>query len=108
MAVTAIALVFLLCGDLLPASRGVADSIRGVLQNMLQKNMRSEWGGWVTASICFGFAHITNGGFPNWRYVVLATIAGFFYGYAWRKTGSIFGSALVHTMVDFFWLALFR
>ena len=82
---------------------------RGVLQNMLQKTMRSDLGGWITASILFGLAHITNGGhFPNWRYVLLATIAGFFYGYAWRKTGSIFGSAMVHAMVDFFWLALFR
>jgi uncharacterized protein len=81
---------------------------RGVLQNMLQKTMRSDWGGWITASVAFGLAHITNGGFPNWRYVLLASIAGFVYGFAWRKTGSIFGSALVHTMVDFFWLALFR
>lgn len=81
---------------------------RGILQNMLQKTFRNDLAGWIVASVAFGFAHITNGGFPNWRYVFLASIAGFGYGYAWRKTGSIFGSALVHTSVDFFWLALFR
>jgi uncharacterized protein len=81
---------------------------RGLLQNMLSKSLGSERGGWVLASILFGFAHITNGGFPNWRYVLLASIAGFFYAYAWRKTGSIFASALVHAAVDFFWHILFR
>jgi membrane protease YdiL (CAAX protease family) len=47
-------------------------------------------------------------GFPNWRYVVLASIAGFFYGWTWRKTGSIFASALLHAAVDITWHFLFR
>jgi len=81
---------------------------RGLLQNMLARASNSDLAGWWTASIIFGFSHITNMGFPNWRYVLLASIAGFFYGWTWRKTGSIFASALVHAAVDVMWHLLFR
>jgi uncharacterized protein len=81
---------------------------RGLLQNMLSRVSNSDLAGWWTASILFGFSHITNIGFPNWRYVVLASIAGFFYGWTWRKTGSIFAPALVHAAVDVTWHFLFR
>jgi len=81
---------------------------RGLLQNMLARASKSDLAGWWTASILFGFSHITNMGFPNWRYVLLASIAGFFYGWTWRKTGSIFTSALVHASVDVMWHFLFR
>ena len=81
---------------------------RGLLQNMLSRASNSELAGWWTASILFGFSHITNMGFPNWRYVLLASIAGFFYGWTWRKTGSIFASALVHAAVDATWHFLFH
>ncbi len=81
---------------------------RGLLQNMLSRASNSELAGWWRASILFGFSHITNMGFPNWRYVVLASIAGFFYGWTWRKTGSIFASALVHAAVDITWHFFFR
>jgi membrane protease YdiL (CAAX protease family) len=81
---------------------------RGLLQNLLARASKSELAGWWTASLLFGFSHITNLGFPNWRYVLLASIAGFFYGWTWRKTGSIFASALVHAAVDVLWHLLFR
>ncbi len=80
---------------------------RGLLQNFLSRLSRSETVGWIAASIVFGFSHITNMHFPNWRYVLLATIAGLFYGWAWRKTGSIFASAIVHASVDVLWHFLF-
>ena len=81
---------------------------RGLLQNMLARSAKSEMAGWWTASVVFGFSHITNLGFPNWRYVILASIAGLFYGWTWRKTGSIFASAIVHALVDVIWHFLFR
>lgn len=81
---------------------------RGLLQNLLGKACKSEMAGWWTASVLFGFSHITNLGFPNWRYVILASIAGLFYGWTWRKTGSIFASAIVHAAVDVTWHFLFR
>ena len=81
---------------------------RGLLQNFLSRASKSDLAGWWTASVFFGFSHITNGGFPNWRYVFLASIAGIFYGWTWRKTGSIFASALVHAGVDATWHFFFR
>lgn len=81
---------------------------RGLLQNMLARSAKSETTGWILASVLFGFSHITNTRFPNWRYVILASIAGLFYGWTWRKTGSIFASAIVHALVDAFWHFLFR
>jgi membrane protease YdiL (CAAX protease family) len=81
---------------------------RGLLQNMLARASKSDLAGWWSASILFGFSHINNMGFPNWRYVFLASIAGFFYGWTWRKTGSIFASALVHAAVDVMWHFFFR
>ena len=81
---------------------------RGLLQNLLARASKSELAGWWTASVLFGFSHITNLGFPNWRYVILASIAGLFYGWTWRKTGSILASAMVHAAVDAAWHFLFR
>ena len=82
---------------------------RGLLQNSISRTLSSETGGWFAASVIFGLAHITNNGvFPNWRYAILATIAGIFYGRAWRKTNSIFTSAIVHAFVDTIWHLTFR
>jgi CAAX protease family protein len=80
---------------------------RGLLQNLLSKSSKSDLAGWWTASVLFGFSHIPNGGFPNWRYVLLASIAGLFYGWVWKKTGSLFASALLHAAVDVLWHFLF-
>jgi membrane protease YdiL (CAAX protease family) len=79
---------------------------RGMLQNLLSKSFRNETAGWIVASGLFGLSHIVHG-FPNWRYVLLASIAGLFYGYAWKKTGSMTGSCLVHALVDTVWHTLF-
>jgi len=80
---------------------------RGLLQNMLSRTMKNENAGLIAASVIFGLAHIANGGFPNWRYALLATFAGLCYGFTWRKTGNIFAAALVHTTVDIIWHMLF-
>jgi membrane protease YdiL (CAAX protease family) len=81
---------------------------RGLLQNMLSRKINSDLAGWCAASLLFGLSHITNGRFPNCRYALLATVAGFFYGWTWRKTGSIFASAIVHALVDAAWHFFFR
>ena len=58
---------------------------RGLLQNFLSKASKSDLAAWWTASVLFGFSHITNMGFPNWRYVILASLAGLFYGWTWER-----------------------
>jgi len=81
---------------------------RGLLQNLLSKSLGSEWAGLIVASVIFGFSHILHAPFPNWKYVFLATIAGFFYGRAWMKTGSLVPGVLIHAAVDTLWHILFR
>ncbi len=81
---------------------------RGLIQNMLSKTLGRPWRGLLAASIIFGCAHLNNGVFPNWRYAILATIAGIFYGRAWRSSRSLFPAALVHAIVDITWHILFR
>jgi membrane protease YdiL (CAAX protease family) len=81
---------------------------RGLIQNLLSTRLGSDTAGLLAASVIFGLAHLNNGGFPNWRYALMATLAGLAYGSAWRKTRSIFASALVHAMVNVTWIFLFR
>ncbi len=81
---------------------------RGILQNLLSRTFGNEWAGLIVASIIFGFSHILHAPFPNWKYVLLASIAGFFYGRAWMRTKSIVPGVLIHALVDISWHVLFR
>lgn len=49
---------------------------RGFLQNLLAGSFGSPWRGQLIASCLFGLFHILHAPFPNWRYVILASIAG--------------------------------
>jgi membrane protease YdiL (CAAX protease family) len=61
------------------------------------------------ASLIFGASHLNNGPpVPNYRYFLMATIAGIFYGTAWSATGSLMASALTHALVDTVWSVVFR
>jgi uncharacterized protein len=81
---------------------------RGVLQNLLSRTLNNQRAGLAVASVVFGLSHILHAPFPNWKYVILATIAGFFYGHAWMKSGSLLPGALIHALVDISWHLLFR
>lgn len=81
---------------------------RGVLQNCFARTFKNEWTGLLVASVIFGFSHILHAPAPNWKYVLMATIAGIFYGRAWMKTGSLLPGTLVHALIDFSWHILFR
>ena len=56
----------------------------------------------LLAAFIFGCAHLDNGPgpLPNWRYMILATIAGVAYGKVFEKSSSIFASAGLHALVD--------
>lgn len=81
---------------------------RGILQNLFSRTFKNEWAGLAVASAIFGLSHIIHAPYPNWKYVLMATIAGFFYGRAWMKTRSLVPGALVHASVDILWHILFR
>jgi membrane protease YdiL (CAAX protease family) len=80
---------------------------RGILQNLLEKRIGRN-GALVLTSVLFGFSHFHKGAPFNWRYVLLAAIAGVFYGRAWRAERKILTSALTHTAVDVVWSLWFR
>ena len=80
---------------------------RGFLQNLISNSLHSWWKGQLIVSCLFGLFHILHAPFPNWRYVVLASIAGWFYGSAYRQSGSLMASALTHALVDTVWRTWF-
>ncbi len=79
---------------------------RGVLQNLLEKSMAGRYAPRGVASAIFGLSHIHHG-FPNWRYVIMAAIAGWFYGTAWHNRRSIVASSITHAAVDTLWRHFF-
>lgn len=78
---------------------------RAWVQNLLERRI-GRYGALVVASILFGLSHfnkrLTSAHF-NWRYVILATIAGIFYGRAWREHRRVPASTITHTWVDWLW-----
>ena len=80
---------------------------RGLLQNLLEPRVGRAGALWVSAVI-FGLSHFNKPLPFNWRYVLLATIAGVFYGRAWRSRHRLLASATTHTCVDVLWSLWFR
>ncbi|MFY9979695.1 MAG: CPBP family intramembrane glutamic endopeptidase [Candidatus Sulfotelmatobacter sp.] len=79
---------------------------RGWVQNLLERRIGRP-AALVIASILFGLSHFNKRNFGashfNWRYVLLATIAGIFYGRAWREKRRIPASTITHASVDWLW-----
>ncbi|MFY9727649.1 MAG: type II CAAX endopeptidase family protein [Bryobacteraceae bacterium] len=76
---------------------------RGLLQNLLEGSFQSCQWAQACASLLFGLSHFRHAPYPNWRYVILASIAGWFYGWAYRKHRSLMASATTHALVDTIW-----
>jgi uncharacterized protein len=79
---------------------------RAWVQNLLERRVGRRVA-FVVASILFGLSHFNKrnpvGVHFNWRYVLLATIAGIFYGRAWRENRRVAASTITHTFVDWIW-----
>jgi membrane protease YdiL (CAAX protease family) len=80
---------------------------RGFLQTLLASTLKSTILGQLLASLAFGLSHILLAPAPNWPYVAVASVAGWFYGSAFRQSGSLVGSALTHALVDAVWRTWF-
>ncbi|MGD0223535.1 MAG: CPBP family intramembrane glutamic endopeptidase [Terriglobia bacterium] len=79
---------------------------RGILQNLLARTIRKGppgLYGLLIASVVFGASHLHHAPAPNWRYAILATIAGIFYGNVYRTRQRLCASALTHALVDTIW-----
>lgn len=76
---------------------------RGWLQNLLERRVGRS-GALVLTSVLFGLSHFNKRALHfNGRYVLLATVAGIFYGRAWREERRVEASAVAHTLVDTVW-----
>ncbi len=76
---------------------------RGFLQSLLAGSFASPRLAQALATLVFGLFHILHAPIPNWRYVALAAVAGWFYGQAYRDGGTLLASALTHAAVDTVW-----
>ena len=75
---------------------------RALIQNLMMQRFGATTRTLFWASFIFGCAHLDNGPqpLPNWRYMILATIAGLAYGRVFQKSSSVVSSAMLHMMVD--------
>lgn len=76
---------------------------RAWLQNLLERRV-GRHPALLIASILFGLSHFNKRSTHfNWPYVLLATIAGIFYGRAWREHRRVPASTITHASVDWLW-----
>jgi uncharacterized protein len=76
---------------------------RGWMQNLLERRI-GRLGSLFLTSAIFGLAHFNKrSAHFNWRYVLLAAIAGVFYGRAWRQRHRVATSSITHAGVDTIW-----
>jgi uncharacterized protein len=75
---------------------------RSLIQNLLMLRFGAGVRTLAVASFIFGCAHLDNGPqpLPNWRYMILATIAGIAYGWVFQRASTVFSSAALHMLVD--------
>jgi uncharacterized protein len=75
---------------------------RALIQNLMMQRFGASARTLFWASFIFGCAHLDNGPqpAPNWRYMIVATIAGVAYGRVFQKSRSVASSAALHVMVD--------
>jgi len=78
-------------------------AFRGIFLNILIKITKNDKISLVISSILFGLIHWDNTPVPDWRYILLATIAGIFYGLSYLKKRKLLPAILLHTYVDTIW-----
>ena len=83
---------------------------RAWVQNLLERRVGRR-AALVIASVLFGLSHFNKrnlaGAHFNWRYVLLATMAGIFYGRAWWEQRRVAASGITHTCADWIWYLWF-
>ncbi len=75
---------------------------RSLIQNRLMQVFGESNKSLFAAAVIFGAAHLNNGPLPllNWRYMILATIAGYIYGKVFQKSSTVLSSAALHALVN--------
>jgi len=76
---------------------------RAWVQNLLERRVGRR-AALATTAVLFGLSHFNKrSAHFNWRYVLLASVAGIFYGRAWREQRRVPASAITHASVDAIW-----
>jgi len=75
---------------------------RSLIQNWLMLRYGITTRMLLVSGFIFGAAHLDNGPqpLPNWRYMILASIAGVAYGKVFQKSNSVFSSVTFHALID--------
>jgi membrane protease YdiL (CAAX protease family) len=75
---------------------------RGLIQNWMMQRFGGNNRTLLAAGFVFGCSHLNNGpqALPNWRYMILATLAGIVFGGVFQKSSSILSSVSLHAAVD--------
>lgn len=80
---------------------------RGLLMNLLERRIGHR-AALAISSVVFGLSHFNKPLPFNWRYVLLATIAGVFYARAWGDRRRLLSSGITHATVDVVWGVWFK
>jgi membrane protease YdiL (CAAX protease family) len=81
--------------------------VRGVLQQWIEEWILSRAGALAITSAVFGLLHLWLGGFPNWKWALVAGVLGWFCGRARNQAGSIRASMVTHALVAATWRGFF-
>ncbi|HEX8985608.1 MAG TPA: CPBP family glutamic-type intramembrane protease [Bryobacteraceae bacterium] len=83
---------------------------RALIQNWLMQRFGFTHATLAVSALVFGAAHLNNppGPLPNWRYMILASIAGFVFGKVYWKSNTVLSSAALHALVNTVRHACFR
>jgi membrane protease YdiL (CAAX protease family) len=77
-------------------------------EEFLFRGLLQQWIGILGAAALFGMAHLGFRAFPNWRFAVVAAVAGLFYGLACRRGHGIRAAMVTHALTVAVWRTLFR
>jgi membrane protease YdiL (CAAX protease family) len=75
---------------------------RAILLNLLERKMGTR-AALIVSSALFGLAHFNKRAVFNWRYVILAAIAGIFYGRSYLANRRVLSAGVTHATVDTVW-----
>jgi len=73
--------------------------VRGVLWHWIEQWTHSLTAALLLSSLVFGLIHLWFGGFPNFRWVAVTAVLGWFCGRARLKAGSIRAGMVTHALV---------
>jgi membrane protease YdiL (CAAX protease family) len=75
---------------------------RGMLLPKLKAGLGAR-PGMLACALLFGSVHLPFGQFPNWRFALIGTVAGWFYAKSYEATGSIRSAMVTHALTNVVW-----